>query len=148
MSRISIPRISYHHSDLFFRVTFSLIFLALGLEHLFSDDVIQSMMPAWLGDAKRPLSILAGVVLLAGGGSVFLGWRLHQGAAMLATFLVIVTLVVHVPALFSVPEDLPESYGWLWDVYQRSNLIKNLCLLGGCVHFLNHRVGKYSLGER
>ena len=39
----------------------------------------------------------------------------------------------------------PAGWDWLWDLYQRSNFIKNVCLLGGCVHFLYHEPGRYSL---
>ena len=140
-------RVSPDVGDLLFRVLFSLIFVGLGLEHLLDDHLIQALMPEWL-PFKRPLSIGAGLVLLAGGLSLMLGFRIHLGATVLAFFLIAVTLVIHVPALFHRPPGLPTDWGWLWDVFQRSNLFKNLCLLGGCIHLVDHEVGRFSLDGR
>ena len=139
--------LDYHRTDLIFRLLFSLIFLGLGLEHLFSDETIREMMPAWIAH-KRLVSMAAGVVLLSGGFSVLLGYRTSGGAVVLGAFLLAVTLTVHVPAVFHRPDHLPHAWHWLWDVYQRSNLVKNLCLLGVCFHLINHEPGKYSLDYR
>lgn len=134
----------YDYGDLLFRILFSLIFLALGAEHLFSDQLIQNMMPDWL-PFHRACSILAGLILISGGVSILLGYHTHLGASLLAGFLIVVTLMIHLPALFSEPQSLPESWRWLWQVYQRSNFVKNLCLLGVCFHLLNHQPGRFSL---
>lgn len=132
-------------TDLVFRALFSSIFVGLGFEHILSDAIIQGLMPDWMGDAKRTLSIAAGVVLLTGAASLLLGYRAHLGAALLGAFVVIVTIVVHLPGLLRAPESLPAEWSWLWDVFQRSNFVKNLCLFGVCIHLLTHRVGRYSL---
>lgn len=139
------PQFSYDTSDLIFRLLFSLIFLGLGLEHIFSDELIQGMMPAWVG-SKRVASIIAGVVLLGGGLAVAIGYRVRAAAMLLAGFLIVVTLTIHLPALFHKPADLPATWSWLWDVYQRSNFFKNLCLLGVCFHLTHHRVGRFAIG--
>jgi len=117
------------------------------MEHLFSDAIIQEMMPHWLA-WKRPFSILAGMILLGGGLSILLGFKMTWGGLMLSVFLLTVTLAVHLPAVFNKPGDLPVSWHWLWDVYQRSNLVKNLCLLGVCFHLINHEPGRFSLDGR
>lgn len=139
-----LHKLSYDLTDVIFRVLFSLIFLGLGLEHLFADDLIQSMMPVWF-IGKRLVSVSAGVVLLTGGFSVMLGYKTTAGAVLLGGFLCVVTITIHLPACMVVPPDLPESWHWLWNVYQRSNLVKNLCLLGVCFHLINHEHGCYSL---
>ncbi len=138
--------LSYDVTELIFRILFSLIFLGLGLEHLFSDHLIQDMMPDWL-ISKRFFSVLAGLVLLAGGLSVLTGYQTVKGGLLLGIFLIIVTALIHVPALFREPTGLPASWTWLWSVYQKSNLVKNLCLLGVCFHLINHQPGRYSLDE-
>ncbi len=137
-------RPKYEITDVVFRGLFSLIFIGLGFEHLFADEIIQSMMPEWLPFKRLP-SIMAGLVLLAGGASVMFGFKTRQGALLLGTFLVVVTLSVHAPAMTAIPQDLHTDWHWLWDVYQRSNFVKNLCLLGVCFHLINHKLGKYSL---
>lgn len=134
----------YDLTDLLFRLLFSLIFLGLGAEHLFDDALIQSMIPDAL-PAPHLFSKMAGFMLLLGGASVLLGYQTRKGAMLLGSFLLLVTAAVHVPALFSMPKRLPEDWHWLWNVYQRSNLVKNLCLLGVCFHLINHRLGTYSL---
>jgi len=140
-----IVRIDEDISDLVFRALFSTIFLGLGLEHLLSDQTLQVLIPEWMG-AKRLVSVLAGIVLLGGGCSILLGYKIHLGAAVLAVFLVAVNAVVHAPGVMGAPPGrLPPEAGWIWQVYQRSNFVKNLCLIGVCVHLLIHQPGRYSL---
>jgi len=140
--------LSYDITDLLFRALFSLIFLGLGMEHLFSDDLIQAMMPDWLGGAKRSASLVTGVVLLLSGVCILIGWKVHTAAVLLGLFLLLVTVSIHGPALFQPPSDMPTDWTWLWDVYQRSNFFKNLCLLGVCFHLNHHRVGRFGLDGR
>jgi len=137
--------ISEDTSDLVFRALFSTIFIGLGLEHLFSDQLLQTLIPDWIGE-KRLVSIAAGVVLLAGGGSILSGFHVHLGASVLGVFLVVVTALVHGPGVLGyTPETLPTETHWLWQAYQRSNFVKNICLLGVCVHLIRHQTGRYSL---
>ncbi len=137
----------YDQSEFVFRVLFSLIFIGLGLEHMFSDATIRSMMPSWIV-FPRFWSFMSGCVLLAGGLSIMVGWRVRLGAVALGIFLVLVTAVIHAPNLFVKPVGLSPDWVWLWDVYQRSNFVKNLCLLGGCFYFYNHQPGRYSIDHR
>jgi len=128
--------------DLIFRGLFSSIFVGLGLEHLFDDRLIQHLMPGWV-PYPAVASVATGVILLIGGLSILLGYRIVLGAKLLGAFLVAVTVVVHLPGLFSTPELIQDE--WLWTVFQRSNLVKNLCLFGVCVHLTQHEPGRYSL---
>ena len=64
---------------------------------------------------------------------------------MLGAFLIIVTAVVHGPALFSTPEFIDSESEWLWVILQRSNYVKNICLLGVCLLLINYAPGKWSL---
>jgi uncharacterized membrane protein YphA (DoxX/SURF4 family) len=130
--------------DLIFRGLFSSIFLGLGLEHLLDDRLIQHLMPEWVSYPSLASSG-AGVILLLGGLSILLGYRVHLGAKILGAFLVAVTALVHLPGIFSAPPQINEEWTWLWTVFQRSNLVKNLCLFGVCVHLTTHAPGKYSL---
>lgn len=132
------------YADITFRVLFSSIFLGLGGEHLFQDELVQKLMPSWFM-YKRLLSILAGLVLVTGAASIITGYRLRQAAVMLAGFLVTVTILIHLPELSGSPEGLPEDWVWLWQVFQRSNFVKNLCLLGVCIHLYNYQPGYFTL---
>lgn len=130
--------------DLLFRGLFSVIFVGLGMEHIVSDALIQALMPTWVPQ-PRLVSVVCGLILLTGSASLILGYRVRQGAALLAAFLVVVTLTVHLPGLFSVPPTIPDNWAWLWVVFQRSNFVKNICLFGVCIHLMRHEPGRYSL---
>jgi uncharacterized membrane protein YphA (DoxX/SURF4 family) len=137
-------QISSDVADILFRALFCLIFVGLGGEHIFSDSLIQHLMPAWI-PFKRTISFLCGLWLVTWGTLILLGWRLRWAAIGLGAFLIVVTVAVHIPGvLFHAPE-IPDEYYWMWDILQRSNLVKNLCLLGVCFHLLHHRMGRFSL---
>ena len=137
-------RVDADMRDLIFRGLFSSIFLGLGCEHLLDDHVIQHLMPGWV-HFRVLASRLSGVVLLLGGLSILTGYRMQLGARLLGAFLAIVTLTVHVPGCFTVPADIPSDSAWLWTVFQRSNLVKNVCLFGVCVHLTTHAPGRFSI---
>jgi uncharacterized membrane protein YphA (DoxX/SURF4 family) len=139
-------RIDSDLAELIFRMLFSSIFIVLGGEHIFRDELIRQLMPGWI-PAPRLFSLAAGFLLLAGGVSIALGFRIQIAATALGIFLVVVTVLIHVPGIFIYPEALPRDWQWLWDLYQRSNFIKNVCLLGVCFHFLYHEPGSYSLDQ-
>ena len=130
--------------DLIFRGLFSTIFLGLGSEHLLDDRLIQHLMPVWVA-LPMVASRASGAVLLLGGLSILTGYRMQLGARLLGAFLLIVTLTVHVPGCFSVPPGIPDDAAWLWTVLQRSNLVKNVCLFGVCVHLTTQAPGRYSI---
>lgn len=130
--------------DLIFRGLFSSIFVGLGLEHLLDDRLILNLMPAWVSHPHLA-SVGAGLILLVGGLSILLGFKIQLGAKLLGAFLIVVTVTVHLPGLFNAPPQIDDEWTWLWTVFQRSNLVKNLCLFGVCVHLTTHEPGKYSL---
>src|SRR5882724_5307413 len=137
-------RVNDDTRDLIFRGLFSSIFLGLGSEHLLDERLLQHFMPAWV---QYPMlaSRVSGVVLLIGGLSILTGYRMRLGARLLGAFLLIVTLAVHVPGCFQVPPFISSEYAWLWCVFQRSNLVKNVCLFGVCVHLTTQAPGRFSI---
>jgi|SRR3954447_4128095 uncharacterized membrane protein YphA (DoxX/SURF4 family) len=137
-------RVSNDTRDLIFRGLFSSIFLGLGSEHLFDDRLIQHFMPSWVGYPMLA-SRASGFLLLIGGLSILAGYRMQLGARVLGAFLLVVTLTVHLPGLFQIPAGIPAQAAWLWTVFQRSNLVKNLCLFGVCVHLTTLSPGRFSI---
>ena len=133
-------------ADLLFRSLFCLIFVGLGSEHLMSDDLIQLLMPTWV-PLKRLVSVGCGLWLVSWGCMILLGWRLRSAAVALGMFLLIVTFAVHVPGVLTNPPEIHQDCVWMWMILQRTNLVKNLCLLGVCFHLLYHDVGRYSLED-
>ncbi len=137
-------KISPDSADLLFRCLFCLIFVGLGGEHIFSDTLILRLMPEWV-PAPRLVSLACGIWLSVWGTFILVGWKLRWAAFALGAFLVVVTIAVHLPGVVSAPDSITAESRWLWDILQRTNLVKNLCLLGVCFHLLHHQLGKYSL---
>lgn len=137
-------RVDSDARDLIFRGLFSTIFLGLGCEHLLDDHMIQHFMPSWVAYPNLA-SRVSGLILLVGGLSILIGYKMQLGARLLGAFVFVVTLAVHVPGVFRVPPGLSEQSAWLWTVFQRSNLVKNLCLFGVCVHLTTQAPGRFSV---
>ena len=133
-------------SEFLFRSLFCTIFMGLGMEHIFSDQIIQNLMPSWI-DYPRAVSFGTGIFLVIGGGLIFLGYKLKIASIMLGMFLIAVTISVHLPAVLTTPKNIPEQWDWMWVIMQRSNFVKNICLLGVCFHLFHHPCGYYSLEE-
>ena len=104
------------------RIFFSLIFITSSFNH-FKEAGIQYgashgvIFPELLVPA-------AGVLALAGGLSIMLGYKTKPGAWMITAFLVPVTLIMHD---FWAIEDTHESR------IQRVMFMKNTCMLGGAL---------------
>ena len=89
-------------TEFLFRVLFCIIFIGLGAEHLFKDDLIRMLMPAWV-PWPRFVSAACGLWLVFWGSFILLGWHLKWSAIALGAFVVSVTTLVHAPALLSYP---------------------------------------------
>ena len=82
---------------------------------------------------------LSGVLAIAGGLSVLLGWHARAGAWLLVAFLVPVTLAMH--AFWNVAEPMPR-------MIQQAMFMKNLAMLGGALLVAYWGAGPVSLDER
>ena len=98
-----VKLINQDFAVLLFRVLFCLTFIALGGDYLVKDDLIQKLMPSWF-PLPKIVSIGCGLILLLGGGLIALGYNLRFTAILLGTFLIIVTPLVHGPAILSNPD--------------------------------------------
>lgn len=123
--------------SLFGRVLFSAIFLMAG-PSLFSVGTI-----AYASQAGVPfpsfLVPTAGVLAIAGGLSVLLGYRARLGAWLLVAFLVPVTLMMH--KFWGVPDPAVAQT-------QMVNFMKNASMLGGALLIANFGAGPLSLDSR
>jgi len=82
---------------------------------------------------------LSGVLAIAGGLSVLIGWHARAGAWLLVAFLVPVTLAMH--AFWNVSEPMPR-------MIQQAMFMKNLAMLGGALLVAYWGAGPVSLDER
>jgi putative oxidoreductase len=116
------------------RILYSLIFIFAAFGH-FKPDTI-----AFAAAQGVPLAKLAvpasGILSLAGGLSIALGYRTKLGAWALVLFLVPVTLMLH--NFWTVTDPMTRQM-------QMAMFMKNVALLGGALLLAVHGAGAYSL---
>jgi putative oxidoreductase len=119
------------------RIFFSLIFIAAGLNHFTSSSVALAESHGLpLASIAVPLS---GMVALAGGLSVLLGYRAKLGAWLLVLFLVPVTLAAH--RFWGIPDPREAEL-------QLIMFMKNVSMIGGALLISQFGAGPLSLDAR
>jgi putative oxidoreductase len=119
------------------RFLFTLIFLMAGSNH-FSKQTIgyAASQGVPLASIAVPLS---GVLAIAGGISILLGYRAKLGAWLIAVFLVPVTLMMH--KFWAVQDPMMVQI-------QMVMFMKNLAMLGGALLISQFGAGPFSLDAR
>lgn len=116
------------------RVLFALVFVASIIGHFSSAEIAQaSAHGVPLATIVVPL---AGLIALAGGVSIMLGYRARFGAFLLLVFLVPVTLVMHKFWGIADPQ---------MAMMQKAHFLKNTSLAGACLLVMYYGSGPYSL---
>lgn len=119
------------------RALFAAIFIVAGFTH-FSTDTIHhaARQGVPLAEILVPLS---GMLALAGGLAVLLGYHARIGAWLLVLFLVPVTLMMH--AFWKAPD-------WTMAAMQQVMFMKNVAMLGGALLIAYFGAGPFSLDAR
>jgi len=119
------------------RLLFSLLFLMAALGH-FSHQTI-----AYAASQGVPLASVAvplsGVLALAGGLSILLGYRARLGAWLVVLFLVPVTLMMH--KFWTIGDPMMAQM-------QQIMFLKNVSMLGGALLISQFGAGPLSLDSR
>jgi len=119
------------------RILFALIFVMSGLNH-FSKQTI-----AYAASQGVPLASLAvplsGILALAGGLSILLGYHAKLGAWLIALFLVPVTLMMH--QFWATPDPMMAQI-------QMIMFMKNFSMLGAALLISRFGAGPFSLDAR
>ena len=118
------------------RLCFALIFILSGVGH-FSSDMIGYAASAGVPAANLAVP-LSGVLALAGGLMILLGFKARVGAWLLILFLVPVTLLMH---RFWGIEDAQQA------TLQRVSFLKNLALIGGALLIAYWGAGPLSVDD-
>jgi putative oxidoreductase len=119
------------------RFFFALIFLTAGANH-FSKPAIGYAVPAGVPLASIAVP-LSGVLAIAGGLSILLGYRAKLGGWLLVLFLVPVTLMMHKFWLVQDP---------MMSQIQMILFMKNVSILGGALLISQFGAGPFSLDAR
>jgi putative oxidoreductase len=119
------------------RFFFSLIFLLAGANH-FSKQAIgyAASQGVPLASIAVPLS---GVLAIAGGVSILLGYRAKLGAWLIVLFLIPVTLMMH--KFWTVTDPMMAQI-------QMILFMKNISMLGGALLISHFGAGPFSLDTR
>lgn len=119
------------------RLFFVLIFLMAGPNHFSSQTI------AYAASQGVPLASIAvpisGVLAIAGGLSILLGYRARVGAWLIALFLVAVTPMMH--KFWVVPDPMMRQM-------QMIMFMKNVAMLGGALLITQLGAGPWSLDAR
>ena len=102
------------------------------------------VLPWWIPTPGITV-ILCGMLLLLGGTFIMLGVWLQIAAVILGFFLAFSITGIHIPGFIDIPVGVRIEADWLWFLLLKSNLMRDLSLLGACIYFFNHELGKFSL---
>jgi putative oxidoreductase len=119
------------------RALFAAIFLVAGLTHFTAGSI------GYASQAGVPFANIlvpfSGVMALAGGLSVLLGYRARLGAALLVAFLVPVTVTMH--AFWAVSDPMMAQL-------EQAMFMKNFAIIGGALLIAYFGAGPISLDAR
>ena len=93
-----------------------------------------------IADRKKVVLVIgysAGIGCWGGGTLVLFGRATGLGA-----FAAVVTLAVHVPGGLARPVFVESEALWLWDILQRTNLVKKHLLVGGLFSLFTPSAGQ------
>ena len=77
------------------RILFSMIFIASGMNHLMKLDDMSAYAASKGVPAAKAATAISGLVIMAGGIMIVLGWHRFIGAALLVMFLISTAFVMH-----------------------------------------------------
>ena len=121
------------------RILFSLMFIMSGMGHL-TNTTGMAMYAGSMGvPGPTLLVIISGIMIVVGGFSVLLGYKVKIGAILLVVFLIPTTFIMHP---FWAIEDPMQSQ------VQMAMFFKNLSMLGGALLFYYFGTGPLSLEEQ
>ena len=119
------------------RFLFALIFLMAGANHFNKQSIgYGASQGVPLASAAVPL---AGVLAIAGGLSILLGYRAKLGAWLIVLFLVPVTFLMH--KFWTVQDQMMAQV-------QMIMFMKNISMLGGALLISHFGAGPFSLDAR
>jgi putative oxidoreductase len=112
---------------LFGRILYGGFFILGGINHFKHLDMMAGYAGSKGVPAAKPGVILSGLLIIAGGASIVLGFHPRAGVACIVLFLIPVTFFMHA---YWTEKDPMQRMG------QRVNFQKNVALLGAALMFL------------
>ncbi len=121
------------------RILFSLPFILFGLNHLMKLDAMSGYAASKGVPAATFVVIVTGIMIIAGGLSVMLGYKAKLGAWLLVVFLVPTAFIMH--GFWGIEDAMMAQN-------EMAHFFKDLALAGGALLITHFGTGPYSLDER
>ena len=121
------------------RILFSLMFIMSGMGHLTKSAGMAQYAGAMGVPAPTLAVIITGIMLLLGGLSVILGYKVKVGTILLVVFLIPTTFMMH--AFWGIEDPMQSQM-------QMGMFMKNLSMMGGALLLYHFGTGPLSLEEQ
>lgn len=121
------------------RILFSLMFIMSGMGHLTKSASMAQYAGAMGVPAPTLAVIITGIMLLLGGLSVILGYKVKVGTILLVVFLIPTTFMMH--AFWGIEDPMQSQM-------QMGMFMKNLSMMGGALLLYHFGTGPLSLEEQ
>ncbi|MCH8023135.1 MAG: DoxX family protein [Candidatus Marinimicrobia bacterium] len=121
------------------RILFSLMFIMSGMGHLTKSTGMAQYAGAMGVPAPTLAVIITGIMILLGGLSVLLGYKVKIGTILLVVFLIPTSFIMH--PFWSIEDPMQSQM-------QMAMFMKNLSMLGGALLLYHFGTGPLSLEEQ
>lgn len=108
------------------KVAFSLPFMVFGCFHLIKFNEMAGMVPKYIPGGKIWV-IITGVALISAGISLLIGQWVKLSMILLAIFLVVMIVTIHIPGLSNTDAQMAQM--------SMMGMFKDLALAGGALGF-------------
>ncbi len=121
------------------RIFYSLMFIFAGIANLINLEQASKYAASMGIPAPAVAVIISHIIILAGGLSILLGYKVKIGSILLIVFLIPTTIIMH--NFWAVKEPMQQQI-------QMIMFLKNIAMLGGAFIFLYFGTGPLSIEKQ
>lgn len=121
------------------RILFSMIFISSGLSHIFKLNQMSQYTASMGVPLPTVATLVTGIMILLGGLSILLGYKVKIGAILLIVFLVPTSFIAH--AFWGIEDAIQAQM-------QMVMFMKNIAMTGGAFIFYYFGTGPLSLEKQ
>lgn len=128
-----------NHLPITGRILFSLIFIMSGFGHIFSAGEMIGYAEQMGVPFASVAVLITGIMILLGGFSIILGYKVKWGALLLIIFLIPTSFIMH--PFWSIQDPMQSQI-------QMTMFMKNLSMLGGAILIYYFGSGTLSIDKK
>ncbi len=121
------------------RILFSLIFISSGLSHIFKFSEMSQYTASMGVPFPTAATLLSGLIILVGGLSILLGYKVKIGAIILVVFLIPTSFIAH--AFWGIEDQMQAQM-------QMILFMKNIAMTGAALMFFYFGTGPLSIEKK